>query len=238
MKNLKQKYEVEDHFNNLFSVQNKIQNRNFSYDKVGIKDKKIIKLLNKYKIKNKSCLDVGPGSGRWLNFLKLNQANFLACADISQEVLNLCSEYCEDTQKLNLENQSFKFSDQKFDIIIAFEVLEHLRNPDLYIRELLRISKKNSLIIMSLPNISSLMSRLRLLLGYLPSAILADETHVGFYNQRRLIKLFSEYNQKIFFESTSISLSPINRKSFFKIPSFSILSNFDDSHLFYFYVNK
>ena len=30
MKNLKQKYEVEDHFDNLFSIQNKTQNRRYT----------------------------------------------------------------------------------------------------------------------------------------------------------------------------------------------------------------
>lgn len=234
----KNKFKVEKHFDNYFANQNKYSNRKFNYSNVGIKDKKIIKLLNRCIVKDKYCLDVGPGSGRWLNFLKLKNAKFLACADISEKVINLCKQYCNDTQKLDLEKDVFKFEKNTFDIIIAIEVLEHLRNPDLYIRELIRISKNNSFILMSLPNISSLMSRLRLLLGYLPSSIIADETHVGFYNQKRLIKLFSENDQKIYFEPTSISLSPINRKSIFKIPSFSYLSNLDDSHLFYFYVNK
>ena len=64
---------VTTHFNRVFSGLKNSNNSliNVSH-KLSYKDRTLIKILNDYGIRNKNCLDIGPGSGRWINFLKKN----------------------------------------------------------------------------------------------------------------------------------------------------------------------
>ena len=62
---------VTTHFNRVFSGLKKSKDSlNTVSSNLGYKDKTLIKILNDYGIEKKNCLDVGPGSGRWINFLK------------------------------------------------------------------------------------------------------------------------------------------------------------------------
>ena len=57
------------------------------------------------------------------------------------------------------------------DIIMIIEVLEHIRNYELFIKELIRISKNGGILIFTMPNILSFISIIRICLGLLPFAI-------------------------------------------------------------------
>ncbi len=91
-----------------------------------------ITCLLKYGIKGKKCLDVGPGTGRWLQYLKNNYTSYLSAIDISDESLSRCAKLCNKTQKADLETDKFDFESDFFDIVISIEILEHLKNPDSY----------------------------------------------------------------------------------------------------------
>ncbi len=66
-----------------------------------------------------------------------------------------------------LQDFSMPFEDEVFDCIIMCEVLEHINfNPLPVIKEINRIGKLESLFYLSLPNISSLSNRLKLVRGY------------------------------------------------------------------------
>ena len=82
------------------------------------RDRKIRRILNKYGMKNCYCLDVCPGTGRWLQYLKDNEAKFLAGIDISQKSINKFSKLCDHVQKANVENEEFDFESNFFDIVI------------------------------------------------------------------------------------------------------------------------
>ncbi len=66
----------------------------------------------------------------------------------------------------NLRSYSLPYSDETFDIVIMCEVLEHLNfNPLPLIKEINRIEKMGGIFYLSLPNITSLRNRIKLLLG-------------------------------------------------------------------------
>jgi len=231
------KNSVEEQFDHIVA-KNVKEEYVFELDLLRGKDRQIISTLKKHGIKNKNCLDIGPGTGRFVQFLKNENANLICAADISTEALKCCEKYIDGSQKIDIEHESLQFGDNSFDVIISFEVLEHLREPDNYISEIIRVAKNDALVLVSLPNITSLISRVRMLFGLLPVAIASDKTHVSFYRQKDIIKLFDEKNLKPIFLPTSISLNPFKVKSKLSIPSNKFISSFDDSLLFYFYVNK
>lgn len=210
----------------------------FDTGKMGSKDRKIMRYLLNNGIEGKRCLDVGPGTGRWLQFLKNRNAGYLGAIDISHESLRRCSPLCNKTQKADLEADKFDFESDFFDIVISIEVLEHLRDPATYLTEILRVVKKGGIVLMSIPNVVSFISRVRMLFGILPAAIGSDRTHVGFYRKKDIVRLLAPFNMRPKFIPTSISLNPLSFKSRFRIPSFNLISSFDDSLLFLIRIEK
>ena len=227
---------VEDHFDRIISQKEQIKYQ-FDPYKMGAKDRKIIQSLTYFGISGKKCLDIGPGTGRWLSFLRQQGASYLAAIDITGPSLKRCSPFCSRMQKADLETEEFSFDSDFFDIIISFEVIEHIRNPEKYLSEIYRVANNNCLILISLPNITSFISRVRMLLGELPVAV-CDPTHVRFYRKKDINKLFKRFNMLPEFIPTSISMNPLTPKSRFRIPSNRIISTLDDSILIKAHIEK
>ena len=87
-----------------------------------------------------SILEVGVGNKTLTNYLKQNGFD-VTCCDFDK---NLCPDYVADVRQL-------PFADNSFDIVLAFEVLEHLPWDDFEkaLSELRRVSRKN--VILSIP---------------------------------------------------------------------------------------
>ncbi|MFH1612899.1 MAG: class I SAM-dependent methyltransferase [bacterium] len=74
--------------------------------------------------------------------------------DISEEAIykskqkyqhkNLCFEI--------MDSQNLKFSNDSFDLICSFQVIEHIKELNLYLNEMKRVIKQNKTIIISTPN--------------------------------------------------------------------------------------
>jgi 2-polyprenyl-3-methyl-5-hydroxy-6-metoxy-1,4-benzoquinol methylase len=60
--------------------------------------------------------------------------------------------YSLDIEDLDFEKDTFNFKDNEFDLVISLAVLEHLKSPDLFLKEILRVLKKNSFLFLSTPN--------------------------------------------------------------------------------------
>ena len=224
---------VTTHFNRVFSG---VKNSNYSLvndsNKLGCKDRTLIKILNDHGISNKNCLDIGPGSGRWINFLKKQKSKNIYAVDISDKVIDINKTNCDKIFKLDFEKKKIPLQNNSIDLIICLEVLEHLRQPDHFLKEIMRLLKKDSIAVFSIPNILSFSSRVRVVLGLLPTAIVSDPTHIKFYRKKDIIKIFSVFNIELRFYSSCFSLNIFNPKSKFKIPTISFFSTLDDSLIF------
>ena len=224
---------VTTHFNRVFSG---LKNSNYSLvndsNNLGYKDRTLIKILNDYGISNKNCLDIGPGSGRWINFLKKQKSKNIYAVDISDKVIDINKTNCDKIFKLDFEKKKIPLQNNSIDLIICLEVLEHLRQPDHFLKEIMRLLKKDSIAVFSIPNILSFSSRVRVVLGLLPTAIVSDPTHIKFYRKKDIIKIFSVFNIELRFYSSCFSLNIFNPKSKFKIPTISFFSTLDDSLIF------
>lgn len=207
----------------------------YSFDprRLGAKDRAIVALLRAEGLKGKACLDVGPGTGPWLTFLAGEGAGPLAAADISAEALRRCAPLCQKTVKADLTHERLDFPDDAFDVTVSFEVLEHIPYPDNYVAELLRVTRPGGLLFLSVPNVASLISRIRLVLGALPPAISHDPTHLRHYRRRDAAALFARFGQRPTFVPTSFSVNPLNPKSRWRLPSCRLTASLDDALLFF-----
>lgn len=82
-------------------------------------------------------------------------------------VLGICSPHEKikdvDVYTVNLENQMLPQKDNSVDLIIFTEVLEHLVNPNLVIKEIFRILKPKGQLILTTPNAVRLQNLIKLL---------------------------------------------------------------------------
>jgi len=221
---------VEGHFDKVIGEKAHLK-YSFDSSSMSIKDRCIIRLLMQNGLEGKVCLDIGPGTGRWLGFMRQNGAHSLNAVDISSEVLKRCAELCDQVQKCDLEKDKLALDTDSVDVVIAIEVLEHLQDPAIFFSEIVRVVKPGGMVLMTLPNVTSFISRVRMVLGMLPVVMVSDPTHVGFYRQKDLISLMAPFGLVPEFHATSFSLIPTKPKSRIRLPSVGRLSNLDDSHV-------
>lgn len=105
-------------------------------------------------IENKIALDVACGTGYGSYYLVQMGAKEVVGADISKAAIaysnntyidNHLKFLCADAKKL-------PFSNECFDIIVSFETIEHINDPEIFILECYRLLKKEGLFICSTPN--------------------------------------------------------------------------------------
>jgi SAM-dependent methyltransferase len=205
----------------------------FERNTLARKDRAIVDFLRALPVSGRRCLDVGPGTGRWLEFLKSEGARSLAAVDISSESLKRCARLCDAVHKADLERDRLEFPDDSFDLTVSFEVMEHLLDPSVYLSELIRVTRPGGTLLFSVPNVVSLISRARMILGVLPPAISNDPTHVRHYRKADVASLFARFGLRPVFMPTSFSINPLEPKSRLRVPSCRLTSSLDDSLLFH-----
>lgn len=85
---------------------------------------------------------------------------------------------------------------EKFDVILATSLVEHLKDQSLFIKSCKKLLKPNGIMLISTPNIAHWTIRLSLLKGnfdYTEYGIL-DDTHLHFFTIKTFRKLFEENN--------------------------------------------
>jgi SAM-dependent methyltransferase len=108
-------------------------------------------LFHSFKMKKgQKFLEPGCGRGEFLSeFKKLG----LDCygIDLSEHAGSMCPEI-EIKKKIDLENDKWPYQDNYFDIIYNKSLMEHLRNPDKFLREARRVLKPGGKILCLIPD--------------------------------------------------------------------------------------
>lgn len=73
-------------------------------------------------------------------------------------------------------NNTFPFKDGVFDVVTANQIIEHLNNTDVFIKEIRRVLKQDGYCIVATPNLAGLQNIISLIMGYQPpTAEVSDE---------------------------------------------------------------
>jgi len=107
-------------------------------------------------------LDIGCYTGDLLKFLP-SSVDYYGIDD-DEKALQIAQKRGAKTIKLNLENEQIPLG-QQFDIIIAAEVLEHLKDPEKLILQVKHLLKEDGVVLISLPNECTIYHRLKVLFG-------------------------------------------------------------------------
>ncbi len=147
-------------------------------------------------IKEKSLvLDVGCSSGNFgealikhkdciVDGIEPDKEDSILAAKKLRKVSN---KFVEDALKTDLKNE-------KYDVAVFLDVIEHLYNPVLILKSLKKNLKPNGTIVFSIPNMAHISVRLMLLKGdfeYANTGLL-DNTHLHFYTIKEIERVFTE----------------------------------------------
>ena len=116
-----------------------------------------------------------------------------------------------DGQKEYNPNIVFNFNQKKFPLednfahlVFAGEILEHLTNPFIFLKEINRVLKKEGVLILSTPNINSFKNRIKVLLGKIPNfnahKYPTEEDQIWNHQSDWNLKLLKEFLTKANFE--------------------------------------
>src|SRR3989344_2714391 len=131
---------------------------NVSY-KPKIITQKILKELNEKVTKEAKILDCGCIDGRMLNILEEQGYTHLAGCDIFRHH-ELPSRFPFKLRDLNKDALEISKKGEQFDVIIATEVIEHLKNPYHFFDQAHQHLKQDGLFILSTPHQANVYNRL------------------------------------------------------------------------------
>lgn len=135
-----------------------------------------------------TVLDAGSGQGHFAEYLLKHFPNAeITCMDFDDENLMICHEKGFEVIYADFNNY-FKIK-EKYDLVISMEVVEHLINPEYYLKQL---KKKCDVLIISTPNFSNWRRRIHILLGKVPEDHLIIHGHIRLLNVKEFSKLLKK----------------------------------------------
>jgi SAM-dependent methyltransferase len=127
-----------------------------------VEDGTLAQLTEKYSLRErKDILDIGCGNGQTLSYFA-SSAHTLAGIDLNN-YLNVPEKDRIDFAVVDLNFERLPYADASKDLVFALQVMEHLENPFLFMREAHRVLRSGGLFILSAPNPYSFSAKLRYL---------------------------------------------------------------------------
>jgi methionine biosynthesis protein MetW len=140
-----------------------------------------------------TVLDIGCGDGILLEHLGKKGITGVGI-DISTKAIAICKERRLNCTRADITD-ALPFADNSFDNVILTDVLEHIFQPKLLLKEGYRVSRKY--IFVSVPNFVSLPARLQVLLGKVPENNTPRDGHVYWMTYRVISDLVSSASFKV-----------------------------------------
>ena len=170
--------------------------------------------------KSSRVLDVGCDDGTLMEYLKQNKDVDIRGIEISKEKVQTCISKGLTVLEGNAELDLKQFPNKSFDYVVLGQTLQAFVNPEIVIKELLRVGKKA---IVTIPNFGHWKVRLNLLIkGTMPvTRTLPNELYNTPNIHMCTIKDFFKFSKTIDFKIFK-SLALINNK----------VSNINSSNLF------
>ena len=103
-------------------------------------------------------LEIGCGEGRGVELLAPLVSNYTAIDKIDQVIEQLQSLHPEQTFQVG-NIPPLPYPDNHFDSIVSFQVIEHIKNDELFLSEIYRVLKPGGTALLTTPNIKLTLSR-------------------------------------------------------------------------------
>lgn len=140
-------------------------------------------------------LELGPATG-YMSRVLVDRGCTVVGIEVDPKMAERAAEFCErvivgDLDTLDL---AAELGDERFDAIVAADVLEHLKDPLAALTRLRPFLKPDGCLVVSVPNVAHGSVRLALLSGHFDySEIgLLDSTHLRFFTRETLEQLLDD----------------------------------------------
>ena len=104
-------------------------------------------------------LECGCGLGFFLSRIQ-NKYKAIG-SDISLYALDSAQKIAPNSQVLGASADQLPFAEESFELVAAFDLIEHLESPDIFIRDVCRVLKPRGYLILSTPNPQSFGARIK-----------------------------------------------------------------------------
>lgn len=154
------------------------------------RERNLLSLLEKNE--NAAYLDCGCYTGKLtLEVAKKIQTKKVFGIDIDDWAIKESKKKGINVVKGDL-NEKLPFQNNTFDVITAVEVIEHLHNTDMFVKELFRVTKKGGYVVIATENLASWHNIFALALGMQPST----GPHISSYHPVFFHPLFKEHKER------------------------------------------
>ncbi len=104
-------------------------------------------------VSGRKVLDAGCGTGYGSEALLAGDASRLVAVDLSSEAVDETARRLGDRASVHRADvRELPFSDASFDVVVSFEVIEHIAEPDRALREFARVLRPDGVLAISSPN--------------------------------------------------------------------------------------
>lgn len=139
------------------------------------------------------CLDVGCGAGG-LAPLLAGKFTFVAGIDLSLALARAAADRGMRASCADLDEGDLPFAAGSFDAAVCFDVLEHVFDPVLFVRRIVRVLEPGGHFVVSVPNIRYLPRVMSLVRGYFPRTTGDpngyDGGHLHYFTTRNVVEVF------------------------------------------------
>ncbi len=165
---------------------------------------------------NGNVLEIGCGAGRGTE-LMVSSSDSYTGIDKNEVLIKKLSEKYPDQNFVCSNIPPIKdLEDDSFDYVVTFQVIEHIKNDSLFLKEIRRVLKPSGKVILTTPNIKMTLTR--------------NPWHVREYTAQQLQKLMSEFfgevevkgitgNEKVmeYYEENKVSVKKITKYDIFNL---------------------
>lgn len=153
---------------------------------------RILEICDKYAVPTDALLEVGAGFGTFCAELRSrNVFKRVVGVEPTPGLANTCRERGIETIESPIEQVSFDGAD-RFDVVVSFEVIEHLFAPTEFVAHILRMLKPGGLIVLTCPNGQGFDIEA---LGAASSSV--DHEHLNYFNPTSLSRLLASCGMDI-----------------------------------------
>jgi SAM-dependent methyltransferase len=136
-----------------------------------------------------TVLDIGAGQGDDLLLARsVNPGASVHAVEVCPEYAGRLAEKKILVHALNIEKDRLPFSDGSVDVVIANQVLEHVKELFWIFHEITRVLPVGGKLILGVPNLAALHNRVLLAFGRQPSPLKNNSAHIRGYTKQDIVR--------------------------------------------------
>ncbi len=139
---------------------------------------------------NGNLLEIGAAYGLFLNLAKKYFST------IGYEICPEAAKYAREEFALDVRVTEFlkdNLEDSSYDVVVMWDVLEHLANPQDFVARIARLLKKNGIFVFTTGDIGSLFARVR---GK-KWRLIHPPTHLHYFSKNTIRRLLNQFNLEV-----------------------------------------